>query len=131
MQTDPINYTDGTGQAVIDAASTLTDHAGGVVLDISNLAQFPRGGALDAQAYGASRAYGNYVYGVYLAASGHSLSTALWGANAYAGLSGANYEGSGMVMDPNYPNIPAANVQNIKNGYDAQNSGTTCSAPGR
>jgi RHS repeat-associated protein len=31
MQTDPINYTDGTGQAVIDAASTLTDHAGGVV----------------------------------------------------------------------------------------------------
>ncbi len=38
-----------------------------------NLWEFHRGGTLDAQHYGGSRAYGNYVFGVYMAAHGYTL----------------------------------------------------------
>ncbi len=91
------------------------------------LLMFKRKGLLDAQPSGASPAYGNYVYGVYMSASGFPLSVALWGANWYAGGGvgdgKAKYSGT---MDPNYPNIPPANVANITNGYNAQKNGTLC-----
>jgi hypothetical protein len=88
------------------------------------LLSFQRGGLLDAQPLGGSRAYGNYVYGAYLSASGLPLSVALAGANSYASVSNAQYPG--FTMDPNYPAIPAANIANITNGYNAQQNGTLC-----
>jgi hypothetical protein len=95
-----------------------------------DLFQFPRGRSLDAQPFGASPAYGNYVYGVYLRAAAFPLSVALWGANWYAGGGAgdgkAQYSGP---LDPIYPNIPPANVANITNGYNAQRTGTVCHVP--
>jgi hypothetical protein len=92
---------------------------------------FPRGGYLDAQPLGTGSslqraAYGNYAFGVYMASAGISLSTALSGGNAYAFFSGAKYGPSNGPMDPNYQSLPAANVANISNGYNAQASGTPC-----
>jgi RHS repeat-associated protein len=92
---------------------------------------FPRGGYLDAQPLGTGSslqraAYGNYAFGVYMASAGISLSTALSGGNAYAFFSGAKYGPSNGPMDPNYQSLPAANVANITNGYNAQASGTPC-----
>ena len=69
-------------------------------------------------------AYGNYVYGVYMEAAGLSLSEALFGANACAFLK-SQYPGR-TQMDPNYRSLPAANVGNIMNGFNAQKNGTTC-----
>ena len=92
-----------------------------------DLASFRRGQPLDAQPFGASPAYGNYVYGVYLRTAGLPLSVALAGANWYAGGGAgdgkAQYSGP---LDPNYPNIPPANVANITNGYNAVRNGTVC-----
>ena len=68
-------------------------------------------------------AYGNYVYGVYMQAAGVSLSVALRGAEGYALIKAYP---SGTPMQPGYPGLPAANAQNITNGYTAQASGTSC-----
>lgn len=92
---------------------------------------FPRSGYLDAQPLtGAptlqAAAYGNYAYGVYMQAFGLSLSQALSGANAYAFFSGAKYGPSNGPLDSQYGSIPAANVANITNGFNAQQNGTTC-----
>jgi len=97
---------------------------GGLLVNAAYLLSFPRGGALDAQPLGASRAYGNYVFGAYLSAAGIPLSVGLAGANGYAAVSNAQYPG--FTMDPNYPAIPQANVANIVNGYNAQRNGTLC-----
>ena len=70
-------------------------------------------------------AYGNYVYGVYMQAAGFSPSTTLRGAEGYAATK--TYP-AGTPMQPPYPGLPAANAQNIMNGYNAQASGTTCQA---
>ncbi|MHB8304006.1 MAG: hypothetical protein ACYDC6_14435 [Acidobacteriaceae bacterium] len=88
------------------------------------LFSFHRGGLLDAQPLGASPAYGNYVFGAALNAAGYSLSFTLFAANTYAFSSGAKYPGQ--IMDQNYGSIPAANVANITNGYNAQANGTVC-----
>jgi len=91
----------------------------------SQLIQFSRGGALDAQVlYGGSPAYANYVFGVYMSAAGFSLSGTLSGANAY-GAGFSNYPGS-VPMSPNYPGIPASNVDNITQGFNDQANGTMC-----
>lgn len=45
--------------------------------------EFHRGGSMDAQASGASAEYGNYVFGVYMAASGYPLNFTLSAGNAY------------------------------------------------
>jgi RHS repeat-associated protein len=93
---------------------------------------WPRGGFLDAQPMASGtvqqrRAYGNYVYGVYMQAAGVPLSLALYEANQYANDSGAGYNPqSDGPMDSKYTNIPAANVTNITNGFNAQANGTTC-----
>ncbi len=96
---------------------------------LQDLRSFQRGGALDAQPMtGApplqAAAYGNYVYGVWMAASGTPLWAALLGGSGYALFSGAQYPGR--TMDPTYGWIPADNVANITNGYGAQMNGTTC-----
>jgi hypothetical protein len=70
-------------------------------------------------------AYGNYVYGVYMQAAGVSRSVALRGAEGYALTK--TYP-TGTPMQPGYPGLPAANAQNIINGYNAQSNGTTCQA---
>jgi hypothetical protein len=94
---------------------------------------FPAGHYLDPQPLASGnvfqkQAYGNYTFGVYMASAGVSLNTALSGASAYALKSGAyfTYIKNGYQMDPNYPLLPAANVGNIANGYNAQANGTTC-----
>jgi hypothetical protein len=97
---------------------------GGLLVNAAYLSGFRRGGALDAQPLGASRAYGNYVFGAYLSAAGIPLSVGLGGANGYAAVSNAQYPG--FSMDPNYSAIPQANVANIINGYNAQRNGTLC-----
>ncbi|MGC1783102.1 MAG: RHS repeat-associated core domain-containing protein [Acidobacteriaceae bacterium] len=104
----------------IDSASILMNQ----VNQFETLFNFHRGGSLDAQPLGASPAYGNYVFGAALSGAGYSLSSTLSAANAYAFLSGAQYPGQ--TMDQNYGSIPAANVANITNGYNAQQNGTVC-----
>jgi RHS repeat-associated protein len=104
-------------------------NAGGALQNLGELAQFRRGGALDAQVrYGGSPAYANYVFGVYMSAAGATLSQTLSGAQDYARYSGATdvYKAAGDSMDPNYPGIPASNVANITQGYSDQKNGTLC-----
>lgn len=96
----------------------------GLILGLADLASFHRGGSLDAQAAGSSTPYANYVYGVYMAADGWSLSGTLGGANAYAFLF-SSYPAN-TRMDPNHPSTPAGNVTNISAGFNAQQSGSTC-----
>jgi RHS repeat-associated protein len=100
-----------------------------------NLTGFPRGHYLDPQPFGSGNgvqnaAYGNYAYGVYMQAAGVPLSFALSGANAYANISGAKYGPVMGPMDARYTSLPAANVTNITNGYNAQANGTTCKPAG-
>jgi hypothetical protein len=97
----------------------------GLIFGLLDLWNFHRGGSLDAQAYGSSPAYANYVYGDYLSAAGYPFSTTLSGANAYASIF-SRYP-STTVMSPTYPSTPASNVTNISNGFNAQQNGTLCS----
>lgn len=93
------------------------------------LSKFRRGGQLDAQVrYGAEPPYANYVFGVYMSASGASLSQALMAAQDYARYAGAPqvYRNAHRTMDKNYPDIPASNVENITAGYNDQKNGTLC-----
>ena len=94
------------------------------VNQFTTLFNFQRGGSLDAQPLGGSRAYGNYVFGAALSGAGYSLRFTLSAANTYAFISGAKYPGQ--VMDSQYGSIPAANVANITNGYNAQRNGSLC-----
>ncbi len=90
------------------------------------LTQFYHGGPFDAQASGSLPAYANYVYGVYMAAIGWSLNTALRGANAYAGeFATYNWPVVGPAS-PVYTHIPEVNVQNITAGYTGEQTGTLC-----
>jgi RHS repeat-associated protein len=91
------------------------------------LAAFAPGGPLDAQRFDGQTnmawvAYANYAFGIYTAAAGVPLDTALTGANVVAGFAG--YSGSfprgGYT---NYPNLLNSNYNNIVNGYNAVASG--------
>jgi RHS repeat-associated protein len=85
---------------------------------------FRRGGFMDAQKYGGSPAYANYVFGVYMCGAGYSLSQTLNFANAYAFLR-SNYPPS-TPMDPNHKSMPAANVGNITLGFNDCKNGNLC-----
>jgi RHS repeat-associated protein len=89
-----------------------------------SLFEFRRGGFLDAQKYGGSPAYANYVFGVYTCAAGFSLSQALNFANTYGYLR-SQYPPKA-AMDPNHKSIPAANVANITLGFNDCKNGTLC-----
>ncbi len=102
----------------------IHDVLGNRLNQFETLLGFWRGGPLDAQTQGGSRAYGNYVFGAALSGSGFSLPFTLSAANTFAYISGAQYPG--FVMDSHYGSIPAANVANITNGYNAQQNGTLC-----
>ncbi len=110
---------DPTGLSQITALS-LT---GGELLD------FRRGAANDAQAYGASSDYANYVVGDFTGALGLPLSTALAGANLYAYCCSAYAQNK--VYDPDYQSIPANNVKNITNGYNDQKNNSLCHKQGQ
>ena len=94
---------------------------------------FKIGGYLDAQPLASGNvyeraAYGNYVFGTYMAAAGFPLSVSLAGADGIAAihkLSNPN-QYSGRQMDNFWGSLPAANVANITAGYNAQRSGTVC-----
>ena len=92
---------------------------GNFFLTMLDLSSFSRGGYLDAQPYGASPAYANYAYGVFMAAAGFSLEVAIEGAELY-GLT-ATYNGQLMAGS-----VPAANILNIVHGYLAEQNGTLC-----
>ena len=92
------------------------------IQNLWNLAQFHRGGNLDAQKYGASPAYANYVFGVYMAAHGYTLPETLDGAEKYA-FNFSRYP-SKTPMSPAYPSMPAANVANITKGFNDERNGT-------
>ena len=101
------------------------EYTGGLLINhYAKLFAFRRGGSLDAQPLGASRAYGNYVYGAYLYSAGFSLPGALYGANAYAAVSKAQYPNQ--RMDSKYSFIPADNVANITRGFYAARNGVLC-----
>jgi hypothetical protein len=106
-------------QAKGQAAST------NAFVDIYNLFSFRAGGGLDAQPEGASPAYANYAYGVYMSAAGYTLNQALSGADIYAEYR-ANYPATVPMASPDYPFTPVANVRNITNGFNAQQAGTVC-----
>ena len=126
---DPSVYV-AKGQASADATLSATGDAmaSAPILQYVNALDFQRGHPLDAQPLGGSQAYGNYVFGAYMGAAGMSLSTAFAGANAYAAWSKIfNWKQySNQQMDPKYTFLPAANVANITNGYNAQRNGTLC-----
>jgi len=102
----------------------LGNSAGWIENDIY-LYEFHRGGFLDAQVqYGGSQAYANYVFGVYMASAGYSISTTLNAANAYGGMF-SRYPPQ-TPRDPNYTHIPASNVTNITQGFNDAGNGTLC-----
>lgn len=86
-----------------------------------DLLKFRKGASLDAQAYGASPAYGNYTFGVYNAAAGISLPEALDMANTYGKFRSEYHRPD---IDPKYTSIPGENVQNITSGYNDYKNGT-------
>ena len=90
--------------------------------NLVNLYDFRRGGSLDAQAYGASPAYGRYVFGVYMAGHGYSLSTTLYWANEY-GYWRSHYGPNTPMGGPKYPSIPAAEVTEITKGFNDERNG--------
>ncbi|HWA21527.1 MAG TPA: hypothetical protein VG735_03920 [Caulobacterales bacterium] len=121
-QAPPPSTYAGFGQ--VERAMGAANPATGAGLGAVYLYEFHRGGVLDAQRYGGSPAYANYAFGVYMAASGASLSVTLSGANAYATCC-SRYPPS-VPMSPHYPSVPASNVANITQGYNDQRNGTTC-----
>jgi RHS repeat-associated protein len=137
VRDNPVNFTDPSGLCPKQNPCAPSGHAPppGFYFQLGNSAgwipndiylyEFHRGGFLDAQLqYGGSQAYANYVFGVYMAAAGYSLSTTLNAANGYGGLF-SNYP-PGTPMDPNYTHIPASNVANITNGFNDAQNGTLC-----
>ena len=99
-------------------------HSANSVQNYLNLYEFHHGGTLDAQAYGGSQAYANYVFGVYMAAAGYSLSTALKNANRYA--SWFSHYSPKTPMDPKYPATPASNIANITEGFNDEKNAALC-----
>ena len=101
------------------------------VTEADVLLNFRRGSSLDAQMlYGGSQAYGNYAFGVFMAAAGFSLQATLNGANAY-GAFASQYSANQLAGSEatGYPSIPPANVANVTAGFNAQQSGSLCTKP--
>jgi hypothetical protein len=97
-----------------------------LLLALNDLYSIRRGASQDAQSQGGgSRAYGNYAYGAYMSAFGWSLQFSLWGANAYANASLAQYP-SASKNTPAYPSIPDDNIMNIIDGYRDQQNDALC-----
>jgi hypothetical protein len=101
------------------------------ILDLTK--GFKIGGYLDAQPMASGdpyqrAAYGNYVFGVWMRASGTPLPIALSGAAGVAAVHRASNPGqyAGRAMDPIFRSLPAANVANIRRGYNDQKNGTLC-----
>ncbi len=131
VPSNPCSYTGRALTASDYATAGKASNGNSTNLALDAFKGFPRGDYLDAQPLASGNpqqraAYGNYVFGVYMAAAGVPLSRALAGGNAYAFLSGAKYGSSNGPMDPNHGSLPAANVANITNGYNAQAGGSTC-----
>jgi RHS repeat-associated protein len=145
VQNGPVSLTDpqGTcphcapsGKAPSPSYYMFLGQTAGWIDNFLNLPAFYHGGMLDAQAYGGDQAYANYVFGVYMAAAGYSLSTTLDFANVYAGTPalkktfpfvGPKYPNRPLsYFSPSYPNTPAANVSSIIDGFSDAQNGTLC-----
>lgn len=115
----------GTAPGPLFYAEAARDTSGDIARTAS-LYQFKRGGPLDAQVrYHGSQAYANYVFGVYMASAGFSLSYSLTSANRY-GMLMSHYVASQTTFDPTYKNIPIDNVSNITRGFNDFQAGTLC-----
>ena len=115
-------------QQYVNDAQALANQSPSLLNGLDELAillQFHRGGALDAQAYGASNNYANYVYGAFFAGLGWPLQETLGAANVYGTLF-SHYNPNTVQMSSSYPGIPAVNVRNIVNGYNATKAGVLC-----
>jgi len=115
-----------TQYAVIGTAAAI---AGPIPFLAISATGFPRGSYLDAQPEAEGNvsqraAYGNYAYGVYMAAAGVPYSVMMGAANMFGTFS--HYTVKNGPMDPVYTNLPNANVTNITRGYNDQRNGTTC-----
>lgn len=94
--------------------------------------QLSKGSALDAQPKASGTtlqraSYGNYAFRAFFAGTGVPLNDALGAANAYGfkqQVAGGAY--ARRTMDPTYSHLPAVNVQDIINGYNAALQGTLC-----
>jgi hypothetical protein len=117
------------GELVSDVTNAYDPYhmssAAGALINITNLLNFRRGGPLDAQVQGASRPYGNYVFGAYMSAAGFSLIDALSGANSFAAVSNASYP-KDLPRNDSYPAIPTDNLAAITQGYNDQTNGSLC-----
>lgn len=100
-------------------ASQGLDHANNPF----KLLSFHRGGSLDTQQYGSSAAYANYVFGVYMASAGYSLSFTLYAADTYGALF-SRYPNT--PLDDRFTHIPTSNVININQGFNDEKAGTLC-----
>ncbi len=98
-------------------------NSSGFLQEAVDLFNFHHGGFLDAQAYGASPTYRNYVFGVYMGTIGYSPSFTLSAADLYGQFFSAYHN---VQMSPTYTAIPAANVANITERYNDQTKGTLC-----
>jgi hypothetical protein len=94
---------------------------------------FKRGGRLDAQQGQGGEVivgYGNYTYGVFMQSAGFSLDDTLMAASAYGLYQSVTTNAYANVKDKAGPlgSIPARNVNNIVDGYNAAQSGNlSCS----
>ena len=103
----------GAGEAPVAVLGTLLEFAPGLPLDAQRF---------DGTFYPSYTAYSNFAFGVYAAAAGVPLPTALWGANLVAGgaaFSPAFPRGG----NASYPNLLNSNYANIVAGYTAYASG--------
>ena len=130
---NPCQYAGGALGPSAYASQGKVDNGHPFTIFLNSVTGFPRGHFFDPQPFASGTplqkaSYGNYTFGVYMSAAGVSLSTALFGANAYAFFSDAHYGPSNGPMDSNYGSLPAANVVNITNGFNAEKNGAVCSA---
>jgi hypothetical protein len=126
---DPCKYT-GRALTAYDYASAGKASEGNPLnLALDAYKGFPTGDYLDPQPIASGNAlqnaaYGNYAFGVYMAAAHVPVSVALTGA-ALFGLH-HTYTSANGPRDSIFRNLPAANVTNIRKGYSAEKSGTLC-----
>lgn len=113
-------------QITITDPSTDEAHGGDLGIELQTYSSFHRGGSLDAQASGSDNIYANYVYGVFMQASGNDLNFALSGADAYAHYFGGYEADRAMDEAGGYPHEPADNAAAIEQGFNDQSKGSTC-----
>ena len=123
---NPATVTD-IGSQLASMGSTDGLDSGGALVGVANLALFRHGGAWDFQRVGPSQTfvgsftdYANFEIGAYAASIGMSLDDALGISNQYARIF-SNF--GSVTMDATYPDLPASNAWDIRQGYSLYSTG--------